>query len=219
MAETVVVAGARPGPPAISIGSPIDGQTVTRGQVVLAGYRCQDPAGAPGIAACAGTVANGSPIDTSTLGSHAFTVGAHSKDGQTAIKTIHYTVALASNQFTVSHVKTHASGAVTFDLKLPAPGAADVFESAWKNNVPWNHGKAFPASLIEPTPPHRFTFAREHINASSGGTIHVTIHPNSRGHQLVSHHRFIWIRLWVSYTPTGGLQRNHFGGFLHLTHS
>jgi hypothetical protein len=29
--------------------------------------------------------------------------------------------------------------------------------------------------------------------------------------------RAVRIRLWVSYTPTGGVQRTHFGGFLHLT--
>jgi hypothetical protein len=219
MAETVAVAGARPGPPAISIGSPIDGQTVMYRQVVLAGFSCQDAAGAPGIAACAGTVANGSPIDTSTLGSHAFTVGAQSKDGQTATKTVHYTVALPSNRFRILHVKAHASAEVTFDLELPGPGAVDVFESAWKHDVPWKHGRAFPASVIEPTPPHRFTFAREHLDAAGAGTIHVTVHPNSRGSGLVNHHRAVWIRLWVSYTPTGGVQRNQFGGFLHLTHS
>ncbi|MGB9186072.1 MAG: hypothetical protein WCB67_18635 [Solirubrobacteraceae bacterium] len=219
MAETVVAAaGGRPGPPAVSIGSPIDGHTFTRPQVVLAGYSCQDAAGAPGIARCLGTVANGSPIDTKTLGGHAFTVVAESKDGQTASKTIHYTVKLPSSRFTVSHVKTHASGKITFDLKLPGAGAADAFESAWKNNVAWNHNKAFPASLLAPTAPHRFTFARKHISASRAGTIHITVKPNSRGKRLVNHHRSVWIRLWVSYTPTGGVQRNHVGGFLHITH-
>jgi outer membrane protein OmpA-like peptidoglycan-associated protein len=88
MAETIVTAG----PPTISISSPINGQTVTRLEVVRAGYGCQDAAGAPGIAECAGTVANGSPIDTSTLGSHVFTVGTVSNDGQIAVETIHYTV-------------------------------------------------------------------------------------------------------------------------------
>jgi hypothetical protein len=218
MAETVVAAHSTAGPPTVSISAPLDGQSFTRLQVVRAGYSCQDGAGAPGIAACAGTVANGSPINTSTLGSHAFTVGARSKDGQTAIKTIHYTVVLPSNRFTVSHVKTHANGNVTFDLKLPGPGAVDAFESAWKNNVAWKHNKAFPASLLEPTAPHRFTFARLHTNASGAGTIHLTVHPNSRGKDLINHHRSVWIRLWVSYTPTGGRQRNHFGGFLHITH-
>jgi len=118
---------------------------------VLAGYTCQNAVGGPGIARCVGTVANGSPIDTSTLGVHGFTVGAQRKDGHVAAKTIHYTVARPSNRFTVRHVGTHADGSVTFDLKLPGAGGADVFESAWKNNVAWNHGKAFPASVLEPT--------------------------------------------------------------------
>jgi hypothetical protein len=218
MAETVVAAAKTAGPPTISINSPLDGQSFTRLASVLASYSCQDAAGVPGIAACAGTVANGSPIDTSTLGSHTFTVDAKSKDGQIAIKTIHYTVTLPGNHFTVSHVKTRADGTVTFDLKLPGPGAIDAFESAWKNNVAWNHNKAFPSSVLEPTAPHRFTFARLHINASGAGTIHVTVRPNRHGANLVAHHRFIRIRLWVSYTPTGGLQRNRFADFLHIAH-
>jgi hypothetical protein len=98
-----------------------------------------------------------------------------------------------------------------FDLRLPGAGAVDVFESAWNNN------RAFTSRLLEPTPPHRFTFAGRHIQARGPGTIHVTVHPNSHGDALVDRHRFIWIRTWVSYTPTGGVQRNHFVGFLHIT--
>jgi hypothetical protein len=166
-----------------------------------------------------GIVANGSPIDTSTLGVHAFAVGAQSEDGQTASKTVNYTVVLPSNRFRILHVKAHASGDVTFDLKLPGPGAVDVLESSWKNDVAWKYGKAFPVSDIEPTRPHRFTFAREHLSAVGAGTIHVTVHPNSRGTGLVNHNAAIWLRLWASYTPTGGLQRNQFGGFHHLIHT
>jgi hypothetical protein len=218
MAETLVGAGPAPpaispptiSPPTISIGSPITGQRLTRLQAVDARYSCQDAAGAPAIASCAGTVANGSPIDTSTLGSHAFTVLAQSKDGQSAIKTVHYTVRLPSDKSTVSGVTTYPNGSVAFDLTLPGPGAIDVFESAWDKNI------AIANSLIQPAP-SRFVFARNHIDVRHRGTIHVVVAANSHGDDLVNHHRFVWIRVWLSYTPTGGRQRNQLVDFLHLT--
>lgn len=41
------------------------------------------------------------------------------------------------------------------------------------------------------------------------GVVNVTVRPNRRGKRLVAHHRYaILIRLWVSYTPTGGIQRD-----------
>jgi hypothetical protein len=213
MAETVVGAAPAPptiSPPTISIGSPITGQRLNRLQAVVARYSCQDAAGAPGIASCAGTVANGSPIDTSTLGSHAFTVTVQSKDGQSTTETVHYTVKLPSDKSTVSRVLTYPNGSVTFDLTLPGPGAIDVFESAWDKNI------AIADSLIQPAP-SRFVFARNHIDVHHSGTVHVVVPANSHGDELVDHHRFVWIRVWLSYTPTGGRQRNQLVGFLHLT--
>jgi hypothetical protein len=201
------------GAPSVSIASRSDGASFTKGQAVTLNYSCADGASGPGLLSCVGPVASGSAIDTSKPGAHAFTVVATSKDGQSTINTVHYTVRFPSNHFSVSHVRTHADGNVTLDLKLPGPGGVDVFESAWKNNV------ALASSLIGPALPHRFVFARLHIDATSAGTIHVTVLPTSHGDDLVHHHRFVWIRLWVSYTPTGGAQRNHFVSFLHITHS
>jgi hypothetical protein len=47
------------------------------------------------VTSCAGPVANGAPIDTSTLGSHTFTVNAQDSDGAKASKTASYSVAAA----------------------------------------------------------------------------------------------------------------------------
>ena len=79
-------------PPSAQINSPANGATYSQGQVVNAAYDCAEGASGPGLSSCAGTVAAGQPIDTSTLGIHTFTVTASSKDGQTGATTIHYTV-------------------------------------------------------------------------------------------------------------------------------
>lgn len=78
-------------PPAISIVSPAGGATFTLGQTVTASYSCT-PQESASLEFCAGPVANGAAIDTSTLGSHSFTVEAEDDHGGTSSKTVKYTV-------------------------------------------------------------------------------------------------------------------------------
>jgi hypothetical protein len=59
--------------PTISIEAPIVGAVLTLNQQVNARYFCSDPTG---VKSCVGSVANGTPIDTSTPGVHMFTVNA-----------------------------------------------------------------------------------------------------------------------------------------------
>jgi hypothetical protein len=53
-------------PPSVVVVSPANGATYPQGQVVNAAYSCTAPAGTT-VATCAGPVANGTLIDTSTL--------------------------------------------------------------------------------------------------------------------------------------------------------
>jgi dehydratase len=80
--------------PTITITAPTAGQTITQGATVLAGYSCSDGSGV-GVATCTGTVANGAPLNTSTLGSKTFTVNASDNEGKTSSKTVSYTVVAA----------------------------------------------------------------------------------------------------------------------------
>ncbi|MET0614520.1 MAG: PxKF domain-containing protein [Thermoleophilaceae bacterium] len=78
--------------PAITVGSPSDGAVYGLGDRVLADYSCADQPGGSGVATCTGTVAKGAPIDTSSFGAHTFEVSATDGAGNSATKTVTYSV-------------------------------------------------------------------------------------------------------------------------------
>jgi hypothetical protein len=52
-------------------------------------------------------------------------------------------------------------------------------------------------------------FARKHLTITNKRVIRLTVLPNRRGKRLITGPRYpILIRLWVSYTPTGGTQHD-----------
>ena len=200
------------GAPSVQVSSPVSGATYTRGQVVGAGYRCQEGTDGPGIASCAGAVAAGMAIDTSTLGAHSFVVKAISADGQRATATVSYTVALPDNRFVITEVHTEHNGKVSFKVAFPGAGSADVLETAWLSN------RAHAATLLDPAP-GRFVYARKHLKIPAARTSTVIVNPNKQGRKLIAHHRYtVTIRLWVTYTPTNGTQRKIGLRGLHITH-
>ena len=82
------------GPPSVSITTPRNGASYHRGQSVTVAYRCTDGPFGPGLSAggCHGPVVDRAKLNTLSEGRHSFTVRAASRDGQTATKTVHYTV-------------------------------------------------------------------------------------------------------------------------------
>jgi hypothetical protein len=78
--------------PSIQIVTPGDGASYRQGATVLADYSCVDEAGGSGLASCTGAVAEGQPIETSSPGTKTFTVTASDQAGNTASRTVHYTV-------------------------------------------------------------------------------------------------------------------------------
>jgi Ca2+-binding RTX toxin-like protein len=79
--------------PAISITGPADGAVYDVGQDVIADYACEDVGN--GLASCVGTLANGSSIDTSSVGLGSFTVTATDNAGRSNVVTVTYAVGSA----------------------------------------------------------------------------------------------------------------------------
>ena len=96
--------------PSISITTPADGAVYEHGEQVTADYSCADEPGGSGIDTCAGDVADGADVDTSTLGQHTFTVQAADQAGNTDSKSVTYTVIDVTDP-TIT-VTTPAAGAV-----------------------------------------------------------------------------------------------------------
>ena len=199
--------------PIVTLRAPADRAKYVVGQKVLAAYSCQDGTDGPSIASCSGPVATGAAADTSTPGQHSFTVTARSADGQVTTTTISYTVLRPSNRLAAPpHVKPRRDGRFVVIVKVPRPGAVNILLTALSDNL------AHTTRLLQ-AGPGRFVFARAHATATAtkASTLRILVTPNAKGRRLIAHHRHqVTLRLWISYTPTGGLQRNigYYG--LHL---
>jgi uncharacterized repeat protein (TIGR01451 family) len=119
------------GAPSAQITTPASGASYNQGQVVDASYTCTDSTDGPGISSCSGPVANGAAINTSTAGSHAFTVTATSSDGQSTSQTVDYTVVavpgLADVKAAIGTVTSAADGSTfseTVTVSNAGPAAA-----------------------------------------------------------------------------------------------
>jgi hypothetical protein len=78
--------------PTITITTPADGAVYGLNQPVNADFSCEDEVGGSGLASCNGGVPDGSPIDTSGVGNHSFTVRAADNAGNMASLTHTYDV-------------------------------------------------------------------------------------------------------------------------------
>ena len=79
-------------PPSIEITTPPTGAVYTQGDTVAADYSCADQPGGSGLLSCSGDLAAGTQIDTSTVGSHTFTVTATDNANNTTTKSSTYRV-------------------------------------------------------------------------------------------------------------------------------
>jgi hypothetical protein len=92
--EVTITANAVPAPSA-AIATPATGGSYSVGQRIPTTFACTEGAGGPGIASCSdsnATTKGSGTLDTSTAGTHSYTVTVASLDGQTASTSITYTV-------------------------------------------------------------------------------------------------------------------------------
>lgn len=83
--------------PTVILTTPANGAVYLLGEVVNADFSCNDATS--GIASCVGTVANGAPIDTGTVGTKSFSVSATDNAGNQGSAQVSYTVAYDFNGF------------------------------------------------------------------------------------------------------------------------
>ena len=83
--------GATGEPPAATIITPADGATYWTGQPLTTAYSCSDYSGT-GITSCTGTVASGSPLDTTAAGTYSISATATDGTGATTTSTSTYHV-------------------------------------------------------------------------------------------------------------------------------
>ncbi len=111
--------------PAITINSPLDVGNYGLNVVSNASYSCNDGVNGTGQATCVGTVASGSPIDTSSLGVKSFTVNATDAKGNASSKTFTYSV-VDLPTVTVQPVWTTEGSPAMFSLNLSKPWPVNV---------------------------------------------------------------------------------------------
>jgi hypothetical protein len=156
--------------PTISIVSPQDGASFQLGATVDASYSCADEAGGSGLATCSGPVASGSPIDTSTAGAKSFAVTATDLAGNTATKSVHYTVSApaAPGPPTVS-IKTPAASA-TYTLGQLVRAAYTCKDGAGGPGIKTCTGTVAKGRPIDTSSPGPFTFKVRAISSDGQQT-------------------------------------------------
>jgi hypothetical protein len=150
-----------PAGPSASIGTPGNGVTYPLGKVVDSSFACTDGAGGPGISSCIDQDGHpsGTPIETSTIGSHTFEVTATSGDGQIASSTVTYTVAArpSASIGAPASGRTYALGQVVHTTFTCAEAANGPGISSCRDS----NGASSPHGMLKTSTPgtHTYTVA------------------------------------------------------------
>jgi hypothetical protein len=106
-------------PPVVTIAAPIDGGEFLQNSPQLADYSCADNVA---VDSCVGTVADGAPMDMSTIGYHTFSVTATDSAGNQTTETVSYVV-----NSTAVDTPVGAAVPATLALSLGTPASFGAF--------------------------------------------------------------------------------------------
>jgi Tol biopolymer transport system component len=139
-------------PPTISITTPGDHAVYVLGQSVLADYTCADQTGGSGLASCAGPVAAGAAIDTSSVGDKTFAITATDRAGNVAHASRSYSVVYDFTGFLAPVSAAYpasnplpAGEAIPFKFRLHGNQGLDVLAAGSPVWAPCGGGDATPA--------------------------------------------------------------------------
>ena len=108
---------------------------------------------------------------------------------------------LLDNHFAVSRLAIGGNGTISLSLDVPGPGTVDVLATARKDN--------FGRTAKLRSARGRFVFARASNRFHGSTSIHLVARANKRGMLLLRHPAYrVTLRLWVTFTPTGGKPRS-----------
>ena len=140
--------------PEITITLPKDGAEYILNQEILADYAIQDAVGVDPTLTTA-TVPVGSAIPTETMGEHTFTVLVEDYGGNTATKSVKYTVLHPPIANAGSDQNTFERVSITFDGSGSTDPDDDIVSYAW------NFGNGMSGTGVNPS--HTYTLAGEKI--------------------------------------------------------
>ena len=143
--------------PTVTITTPPEGDVYTLGQVVLADYACTDEAGGSGLASCVGAVADGTAIDTASVGPKTFTVNAEDNAGNVASATYNYSVVYDFSGFfppvdnTPVFNMAKAGSAIPVKFSLNGDQGLSIFAAGYPKSQPIACTTTDPLDGIEET--------------------------------------------------------------------
>jgi sugar lactone lactonase YvrE len=150
------------------------------------------------------TAANGGGSTTSTSAPTAAIVGLAT--APTLTPTLTPTLALPSDLYTVMGARAGSNGTIVMTVAVHSPGELNLLGT----HVKVRRG-ATAAALLEPGY-RRLAWGEVTVRANAPGEMTVTLHPNTAGKRLLARHRehgwALNVRVWTTYTPTGGKPRS-----------
>ncbi len=161
--------------PTASITTPVDGASYARGSTVAADYVCSDDVGGSGVASCVGTVADGSAIDTATLGPKSFAVVATDAAGNSSTTTVNYTV--VDQTAPTATITTPADGA-TYSVGQSVTADYACADEVGGSGVASCVGPVADGAAINTASPGSFSFAvvaTDNAGNSTTETVNYTV--------------------------------------------